>query len=936
MRVHTLPLVVAAFLFQPLACRGDSWVQYIADRLVFRTLSSALSDVLVDTWRTAAKEASQKREVRRVTMLYQSQAQQAGAPAGALRRVQQLAERLTRTNSPEESAAIEKNLNFIISFPWAERRAPVVDCEVAKRLLATLLPNMQDVVDRFGDYCATLQDLLHQRARIPVLCIVGPKSISKFWIAKTMALALRRSSVVIGGVLPEASQDFLVGEGDPLAPLQNWHPGFFTDFLAKYGDGTPVVIFENIDHIAELPATYLASLFATAEAPVDTYLGCAPSYANFACITTATEVADIAPELRSKMDFVYLTDYSPEAKAVLAKTVLCEMEARLLGIPSERCVLAPTVLMKIVTTYANEPGTNALTKALHTIFVKAKQTFTETGSWPELTIERVDAYLAGAALLSDGAHPESFQVPMGSKISGVDLDEFKLPYDARREAEEDLEQIKTSVAGQAVADSRQHLRWLLTIPWQHRDNKKTLDLAAARRILDEDHYGLREVKERILDHLAVCATSGSRSGTVLCLAGPPGVGKTSIARSIARCLGRSFARAALGGVWGESAIRGWERSYVSAAPGKIIKAFRETGVTDPVILLDEIDKLGGSSFHGDPASALLEVLDPEQNKQFIDAYLGVPYDLSHAFFIVAVNNISEVPKPLRDRLEIISLPGYVSEEKMAIAKSHLLPRVRNLVGLADDWAVPDALIAVIIEQYTREAGVRDLERQLKRVAEKQLRVRLETGTAPVLTPALLQEFLGAPLPEGPDRAQFSSSGIALGLAWNGVGGNVVRIETAVLPGKGHMVFTGLLGDVMKESAQIAISYVRAHAAEIGVGDKDCSSFDLHVHVPEGASRKDGPSAGIALAVSLVSAVTGKVCKPDVAMTGEIDLHGNVWPVGGLREKLTAARRGNVKTVFVPVGNRASVEEIDPNLLGDLKVVFVAHIREVIEAVFALG
>ncbi len=459
--------------------------------------------------------------------------------------------------------------------------------------------------------------------------------------------------------------------------------------------------------------------------------------------------------------------------------------------------------------------------------------------------------------------------------------------------------------------SRNFVDWIVNLPWQERSDE-ILDVAHARNILDEDHYGLEEVKDRILDFIAVLSLVGKIEGQILCLVGPPGVGKTSLGRSIARALGRKFIRMALGGVRDEAEIRGHRRTYIGSMPGRIIQAMRRAEVVNPVILLDEVDKLG-QDYRGDPASALLEVLDPEQNTAFNDNYLEVDYDLSQVLFITTANSLNGIPEALRDRMEIIRLAGYLDHEKMAIGRQYLLPRqlVANGLDPANVTLEPDALPA-IMRGYTREAGVRELERRLARVARKLARKQAEKPTntvRQVVTAADLQELLGTPPFDPDDTSLDDKVGVASGLAYTSAGGEVLEIEVSVVKGRGKVQLTGTLGDVMKESASAALSYARTRAKELGLEVDFYRNRDIHIHMPAGATPKDGPSAGIAIATAVISALTGRPIRGDVAMTGEITLRGRVLPIGGLKEKSVAAHRNKVSDVIVPYGNTRDIDEL---------------------------
>jgi ATP-dependent Lon protease len=460
--------------------------------------------------------------------------------------------------------------------------------------------------------------------------------------------------------------------------------------------------------------------------------------------------------------------------------------------------------------------------------------------------------------------------------------------------------------------SRNFIDWILALPWKERSDE-VLDVAHARQILDEDHYGLEEVKDRILDFIAVMSLVGHVEGQILCLVGPPGVGKTSLGRSIARALGRKFIRMALGGVRDEAEIRGHRRTYIGSMPGRIIQAMRRAEVVNPVILLDEVDKLG-QDYRGDPASALLEVLDPEQNTSFNDNYLEVDYDLSQVLFITTANSLSGIPEALRDRMEIIRLAGYLDHEKMAIARQYLLPRQLEANGIDPKYVTLDNdVLPMIMRGYTREAGVREMERRLARLGRKLARRQAEkagdTLAIQHVTVADLKELLGTP-PFDPDETSLEDKvGVASGLAYTSVGGEVLEIEVSVVKGRGKVQLTGTLGDVMKESASAALSYARTRVKQLGLDPDFYRNRDIHIHMPAGATPKDGPSAGIAIATSVISALTGVPVRGDVAMTGEITLRGRVLPIGGLKEKSVAAHRNKVSDVIIPYGNARDLDEL---------------------------
>jgi ATP-dependent Lon protease len=479
--------------------------------------------------------------------------------------------------------------------------------------------------------------------------------------------------------------------------------------------------------------------------------------------------------------------------------------------------------------------------------------------------------------------------------------------------------------------ARNFVDWIVSIPWTERTDE-VLDVPHARAILDADHYGLDEVKDRILDFIAVLSLVGRLDGQILCLVGPPGVGKTSLGRSIARALGRKFVRMALGGVRDEAEIRGHRRTYIGSMPGRIIQAMRRAEVVNPVILLDEVDKLG-QDFRGDPAAALLEVLDPEQNTTFNDNYLEVDYDLSQVLFITTANSLAGIPEALRDRMEILRIAGYLDHEKLAIARQYLLPKQIEANGLKKEQVVVESdVLTAIMRGYTREAGVREFERRLARVARKLARKRAEIASGALLQTVRvddLKELLGAPPFDPDDTSLDDKIGVASGLAYTSAGGEVLEIEVSVVKGRGKVQLTGTLGDVMKESASAALSYARARARPLGIESEFYRTKDIHIHMPAGATPKDGPSAGIAIATAVISALTGVPVRGDVAMTGEITLRGRVLPIGGLKEKSVAAHRNKVSDVIIPHGNARDVEELPDEVRASVRFHPVKTMDEVL-------
>src|SRR5881394_441518 len=505
----------------------------------------------------------------------------------------------------------------------------------------------------------------------------------------------------------------------------------------------------------------------------------------------------------------------------------------------------------------------------------------------------------------------------------------KLSKEAREKAQHELKKLRQMSPMSAEATVvRNYLDWLLSIPWNKKSKVKK-DLEAAQAILDADHYGLEKVKDRIVEYLAVQSRANKLTGPILCLVGPPGVGKTSLGKSIARATGREFVRVSLGGVRDEAEIRGHRLTYIGSMPGKIIQSMRKAKTSNPLFLLDEIDKMG-ADFRGDPSSALLEVLDPEQNHTFSDHYLEVDYDLSHVMFITTANTLN-IPPPLMDRIEIIRIAGYTENEKVEIARKHLIPNAISKHGLdSKEWSIDDDALLLMIRRYTREAGVRNLERELSTLARKAVKELMISKKKSVkVTEKTLEDFLGVPKYRYGEIESDDQVGVVTGLAWTDVGGELLTIEGVMMPGKGRMTVTGNLRDVMKESISAAASYVRSRAISFGIEPPTFDKRDIHVHVPEGATPKDGPSAGVAMVTAIVSTLTGISVRKDVAMTGEITLRGRILPIGGLKEKLLAALRGGIKTVLIPEENAKDLVEISDSVKRGLEIIPVLRMDEVL-------
>jgi ATP-dependent Lon protease len=517
------------------------------------------------------------------------------------------------------------------------------------------------------------------------------------------------------------------------------------------------------------------------------------------------------------------------------------------------------------------------------------------------------------------------------------IEEAKLPPEAQKEAERELDRLaKMPPAAAEYTVARTYLDWLINLPWS-KSTEDNLDIIQAAAVLDEDHYDLNRVKERILDYLAVRKLKEDMKGPILCFVGPPGTGKTSVGQSIARALGRKFFRLSLGGIRDEAEIRGHRRTYVGALPGRIIQGIRRAESNNPVFMLDEIDKVG-IDFRGDPSAALLEVLDPEQNFAFVDHYLDVPFDLSRVIFITTANIVDPIPPALKDRMEVIELPGYTEQEKLHIAKKFLLPRQLKENGLSSErLQVSDEALLDIIRSYTREAGVRNLEREISAICRKVARQVAAGSEEPTMvTPDKLHQYLGPQEFRYELAEEADEIGVATGLAWTPAGGDVLFVEATLVAGKGNLILTGKLGEVMQESARAALTYARSKAASLGIEVDFYEKKDVHIHVPAGAIPKDGPSAGVTMAVALISALTQRPVSKEVGMTGEITLRGKILPVGGIKEKVLAAHRAGIKKVILPKENEKDLEEVPQEIKEELQFIWAEHIDQALEIALKPG
>src|SRR6266568_7520043 len=639
--------------------------------------------------------------------------------------------------------------------------------------------------------------------------------------------------------------------------------------------------------------------------------------------------------------------------SALARTVVAQFEQYI----KLNKKIPPEVLVSI--NQIDDPGKLADTVASHlTLKIAEKQELLETETVSQ-RLERVFGYMEGEIGVLQvekrirnrvkrqmertqreyylNEQLKAIQKELGEGEDGRDemaeleerINKTKFSKEARDKAMAELKKLRSMSPMSAEATVvRNYLDWMLSLPW-HKRSKIKRDIKGAERVLNADHFGLEKVKERILEYLAVQQRMRKMKGPILCLVGPPGVGKTSLGKSVARATGRNFVRMSLGGVRDEAEIRGHRRTYIGSMPGKVLQGMKKAKSSNPLFLLDEVDKLG-QDWRGDPSSALLEVLDPEQNSTFNDHYLEVDYDLSNVMFITTANTLN-IPPPLMDRMEIIRIAGYTEDEKVEIARKHLIPHAIAKHGLdPKEWAIDDEALLLLIRRYTREAGVRNLERELSTLIRKAVKeLTLSKKATIAVDPKGVGDFLGVPKYRFGELEDVDQIGVVTGLAWTDVGGELLTIEAAMMPGKGKMIVTGNLRDVMKESISAAASYVRMRAVAFGIEPPRFDKKDIHVHVPEGATPKDGPSAGVAMVSAIVSVMTGIPVRRDLAMTGEIPLRGRVWPVAGLKEKLLAALRGGIKTVLIPEENAKDLVEIADSIKSGLEIVPVSRMDEVL-------
>ena len=829
--------------------------------------------------------------------------------------------------SDKTDAKTMEYLRCLAELPWTPGKADTLDLERARRALDARHFGLREVKDRILEYLAVRRR--KRDARGLVLCFVGPPGVGKSSLAASIAEALGRR-------FADMSCNGMRQASDVRGEHRTWpgaQPGRIIRQLRSVGTRNPVFVLDEIDKVGEVAGeALLDALDPTRNAAFhDLYLDVPFDLSEVFFIATANVLGRIPTALRNRLEVIEIAGYSEADKLEIAKRILVPARVRDHGLTNDLIAFEDAALKAMISDHAYEMGMRGLDRAVAALCGRtALRLETADGRTParvRITEKMIRDVLGARTGLGEG-------LPDVERLRAV-FELGDLPLEARQQGRRELELMLASSPGDSDYNHRfAYLRWLAGLPWSARDEAQ-IDLPRTRKLLDERHCGLPTAKVRILEYLAARKLGGGAKGSILCLIGPSGVGKTSLARSIADAMGRKLVAISCGGLSDETELRGHNRTWTGAQPGRIVRELVGIGVKNPVLVLDEIDKMQRTARSaGDPESALLEVLDPVQNDRFADHYVEVPFDLSEVFFVATANVRDMIPAPLQDRLEVIELPGYAEDEKLRIAGSHLVGRQLVENGLtAAQVRFTDAALHVLIRGYTREPGVRDLERQIGAVCRKLALRWAEGDESPVdVDERAVADLLGAP--RGVDAVvsdRMGRPGVALGLSWTPTGGKVLFVEARRMRGVGALTLTGQLGDVMKESAHTALSWVRANAARYGIDPDFYEKTDVHVHVPAGAVPKDGPSAGVTMAAALVSELTGRTVRFAVAMTGEITLSGNVLAVGGIRDKVLAARRDGVRQVILPKQNESRVaDDLGDDLRREIGVHYVSTMDEALD------
>ena len=834
----------------------------------------------------------------------------------------QLQPELDRLSDKTDAKTMEY-LRCLTDLPWTGGKAEKLDLEGAHTVLDARHFGLRKAKERILEYLAVRRR--KRDARGAVLCFAGPPGVGKSSLAASIAEALGRR-------FADVSCDGMRQASDVRGEHRAWggaQPGRIIRQLQSVGARNPVFVLDELDKIGEgAGVALLAALDPTRNAAFhDHYLGVPFDLSEVLFIATANVLGRIPTTLRSRLEVIEIGGYSEGEKLEIAKRILVPARIRDHGLTSGLIEFEDEALRTMIRDHAQEMGVRALDRAV-SAFCRRVALRLETSG--DRTPARVTVTESMVGEVLGGRTGSGEILPDVERLRAV-IELGDLPPEARRQGKRELEVLLASSPGDADYNrSFAYLRWLTGLPWNARDEAR-IDTRRTRQLLDERHSGLAKAKERILEYLAARKLGGAE-GSILCFIGPPGVGKTSLARSIADAMGRKLAAISCGGLSDETELRGHNRTWSGAQPGRIVRQLVDIGVKNPVLVLDEIDKMERTARSaGDPASALLEILDPVQNDRFVDHYVEVPFDLAEVFFVATANVREMIPVPLQDRLEVIELPGYSEDEKFEIAASHLVGRQLAGNGLtAAQVRLTDGALHALIRGYTHEAGVRELERRIGAVCRKVALRRAEGDESPAeITERTVADLLGAPRRVDAVVAErMGRPGVAMGLVWTPAGGEVLFVEARRMRGRGALTRTGHLGKVMKESARAALSWVRANAARYGIAPGFYKKTDVHLHVPAGAFPKDGPSAGVTMVAALVSELTGRPVRSDFAMTGEITLSGNVLPVGGIKEKVLAARRGGVVQVIVPKQNESEVnDDLGEDLQREIGVHYVSTIDE---------
>ena len=840
-------------------------------------------------------------------------------------RAQLQPELLDRLSNKTDAKTMEY-LRCLADLPWTGGKADTLDLEGARRVLDARHFGLRKAKERILEYLAVRRR--KRDARGAVLCFVGPPGVGKSSLAASIAEALgRRIADVSCNGMRQASD--VRGEHRAWGGAQ---PGRIIRQLQSVGARNPVFVLDELDKIGEVAGVaLLAALDPTRNAAFhDHYLEVPFDLSEVLFIATANVLGRISTTLRSRLEVIEIGGYSEGEKVEIAKRILVPARIRDHGLTSGLIEFEDRALRMMIRDHAYEMGVRALDRAVSAfcrrVALRLETSSDRTPARVTVTESMVGEVLGGRTSSGEG-------LPDVERLRAV-IELGDLPPEARRQGKRELEVLLASSPGDSDYNrSFAYLRWLAGLPWNARDEAR-IDTRRTRQLLDARHSGLAKAKERILEYLAARRLGGAE-GSILCFIGPPGVGKTSLARSIADAMGRKLAAISCGGLSDETELRGHNRTWSGAQPGRVVRQLVEIGVKNPVLMLDEIDKMERTARSaGNAASALLEILDPAQNDRFVDHYVEVPFDLAEVFFVATANVREMIPVPLQDRLEVIELPGYSEDEKFEIAGSHLVGRQLAGNGLtAAQVRFTDGALHALIRGYTHEAGVRELERRIGAVCRKLALRRAEGDESPAeITERTVADLLGAPrCVDAVVSERMGRPGVAMGLMWTPAGGEVLFVEARRMRGRGALTRTGHLGKVMKESARAALSWVRANAARYGIAPEFYKKTDVHLHVPAGALPKDGPSAGVTMVAALVSELTGRTVRSDLAMTGEITLSGNVLPVGGIKEKVLAARRGGVVQVIVPKQNESKVnDDLGEDLQREIGVHYVSTIDEALD------